>query len=278
MFAQLLIHPTTHQTLEAYAKQPPHALVLIGPEGMGKLSIATHWAEQVSTDAPQIVTPDERGTITIEMVRELYRAARSKSQQRQVIIIDHAENMSLEAENAFLKLLEEPRDGVTFILTAPYSEALLPTVQSRVQSLDIQTISTQQLQEFALKHPSSPSKAELSQLLFIAKGRPATLVRLLENPVELAKERDYMTQAKELLIAKPYERFLFASKFSGDRVACTAILEAMLHMVSHQLKRNSEPQTMQRWLSLSQALEEALTQLTHNGNVKAQLLKLFISY
>lgn len=279
MLESLLISPATSLALEAYVKQPPHALLLLGPEGIGKLTIAKAWAQQIANGAlVQIVEPDERGTISIETIRELYKTARSKREEPQIIIIDHAEALSLEAENAFLKLLEEPRPGVTFVLTAPHTEALLPTILSRVQRVTVQTCSTATLQAFAAKHASAPSSAELMQLLFIAQGRPATLVRLLEQSDQLTEARSVMAQAKELLAAKPYERYIFVSKSGNDRKTCIAILEAMQHMASLQLKKSTTESQTRRWLTLSQALETALQHLAANGNLKAQLLKLFTSY
>lgn len=276
----LLINPATRIALEASAKQPPHALLLLGAEGIGKLTLAKAWAHHVADGSAllQVVTPDERGTITIEAIRELYKTVRGKREEPQIIIVDHAEAMSLEAENAFLKLLEEPRPGVTFVLTAPHTEALLPTILSRVQRITVLPCSTAVLHAYATQHASAPSQADLVQLLFIAKGRPATLIRLLEQTDELAEARAIMAQAKELLAAKPYERYIFVSKSSGDRKTCVAVLEAMQYMASLQLKKSASESQAQRWLVLSQALETTLQQLVANGNVKAQLLKLFTSY
>ncbi len=279
MLQDLLIHPTTHFILEAFAKQPPHALLFIGAEGLGKLTLAKAWASSAGADTNtvQTISPDERGTITVEMIRDLYRMARSKREGLQVIIIDHAECMSVEAENAFLKLLEEPREGTTFILTTPHMEALLPTILSRSQRVFLPPITTVALETFARDHPTKPPQSTLTQLLFIAQGRPATLVRLLENNDELDEARLRMQQAKELLVAPTYERFIVAYKLSADRTNCVTVLEAMLNMVSIQLKKSSH-QALERWIMLSQLLEEALQHLKHNGNIKAQLLKLFSSY
>jgi hypothetical protein len=147
-----------------------------------------------------------------------------------------------------------------------------------VQQLTVQPLAADELQKFALSHTAKPNPIELQQLLFIAKGRPATLVSLLENTEMFSKERQYMSQAKELLVAEPYQRFLFANKFSNDRHACNTILEAMLRIVSLQLARSDKPQETKRWVTLADALEDTLLQLARNGNVKAQLLKLFTSY
>ena len=53
---------------------------------------------------------------------------------RRVFVLLETQAMSEQAQNALLKVLEEPPAGVLFLLTAPSASALLPTVRSRVQS------------------------------------------------------------------------------------------------------------------------------------------------
>lgn len=280
MLDDLLIHPATKAALSAYIAQPPHALLLVGPNGVGKHSLAIAWAKAVLQDdqyAPQIVAPDEKGSISIETIRELYRTVRGKRAERQLIIIDHAEGMSLEAENAFLKLLEEPREGVTFVLTAPHADALLPTILSRLQSVIVYPVDAGVLQAFASAQKKL-TPAELAQLLFIAEGRPAMLAQLLQDETLLAEHRTYMQRAKELLTAKPYARYITISSLSADRSVCFATLRAMLQMVELQLKKNTQPVQLKNLIAMSESLQTALSLLEKNGNIKAQLLKLFASY
>lgn len=55
----------------------------------------------------------------------------------QTIVILESQNLSLEAQNALLKNLEEPPASVKFILTAPTTESLLSTISSRCQTLEL---------------------------------------------------------------------------------------------------------------------------------------------
>ena len=280
MFDDLLLHTTTRMALDAFATRPPHALLLVGPAGIGKFTVAIAWARHLLQDAqyaPQVITPDEKGSISIETIRGLYRAVRGKRTEQQVIVIDHAEAMSVEAENAFLKLLEEPRQGVTFVLTAPHMTAVLPTILSRAQRVELQPLDATTMQAFVSKQRQL-SSADLAQLLFIAEGRPATAVQLLNDETRLNEHRSYMQRAKELLTAKPYTRYITISTLNADRSACFATLTAMLQMVELQLKKNTNPTQVKGLLIMSENLQETLSLLEKNGNIKAQLLKLFASY
>lgn len=55
----------------------------------------------------------------------------------QTFIILEAQNLTLEAQNALLKILEEPAGSVKILLTAPTSEGLLSTITSRCQNLEL---------------------------------------------------------------------------------------------------------------------------------------------
>lgn len=77
--------------------------------------------------------------IRIGQIRDLKRSLSLSSAQegRRVVIIHHADEMKVEAANAFLKTLEEPHENVTLILTTANPERLLQTIVSRCQEVVI---------------------------------------------------------------------------------------------------------------------------------------------
>ncbi|HKX72953.1 MAG TPA: AAA family ATPase [Candidatus Saccharimonadales bacterium] len=270
---QLLLSPQTRRQLEAIIADAPHAIVLVGAAGIGKRTVAAAIASALTTKAlVTVVEPDEKGTISIETVRSLYQRTRSRQEGRQVIIIDHAEGMGIEAQNAFLKLLEEPREGVTFILTAPNDDALLPTISSRVQTVGLPRMSQTALQAMVTARAVQLQPQELAQLLFVADGRPGTLARLLDDPQAFEHYKQLMKQAKEMLAASPYERLSLITTLTKSREDAIALLEAMARMLHIQLLRDPS-ETM---LSLAENIQECLARLAQNGNPRAQLTSLFI--
>jgi DNA polymerase-3 subunit delta' len=133
-----------------------HAYVFIGPEGIGKRTVAlavakaVHCAETASDFCGACAScvnienrnhPDVRlveplagkKEISIEQVRALERGLnyRAFSGKRKLAIIDPAELMNFSAQNALLKTLEEPPAGSALILIASSAGGLLPTVLSR---------------------------------------------------------------------------------------------------------------------------------------------------
>ncbi len=278
MLDDLLIHDSVRSALHAIEAQPPQGLLLTGPVGIGKLTVATAWARAIvgHESSLRIVSPDEKGLIAIETIRELYRAARAKQESRQVIIIERADGMSLEAENAFLKLLEEPRDGLTFILTAENVGSLLPTILSRVQQIALQPIADDAIRRAIVALKPGVSQNDLGQLVFLAGGRPGVAFSLLTDD-QLPRQRERMQLAKQLISESAHKRFSLMGAFA-DRENATATLVAMMRIVEVQMVSATVPTELKRWLTLADALDETLQALEHNGNVRAQLLYLFSRY
>lgn len=268
---ELLLHPRTKAELLALAEDPPQGLLLVASHGMGKLTIAKTWAASVTqAQSITILEPDEKGTITIDATRTLYQRTRSKQSGHQVVIIDHAEAMGTEAQNAFLKLLEEPRANVTFVLTAPSSESVLPTILSRVQTMMVLPVSSVILTQHAEGTTVDPKA--LAQILFVAAGRPATFVTLLQNPQAFEHHKVVMQRAKQLLGATPYERLAQVQELVKDRVEAMAILEAMAYMIAQHIRKTPSNSL----LTFADALQDCLQRLQQNGNVRAQLTHVFM--
>lgn len=160
----------------------PHALMLTGQQGIGKMEFAQHlaqWLLCLSADKhtqgkpcghchscnllkagnhPDYICVKPEGKsnqILIGQIREanqLLTETPSISDQ-QVLIIHPADVMNLNASNAFLKTLEEPPGQAQIILLSHYYGAMMPTIKSRTQKINL----------------SAPSLADAQRWLY-AKG------------------------------------------------------------------------------------------------------------
>jgi DNA polymerase-3 subunit delta' len=101
-------------------------------DACGVCAACTRIARGVHPDVP-IVEPAETGLIRVDQVRDVIdRAAyRPFEGKRRVVIIDDADALMPQAQNALLKTLEEPTSSSVFILVTSRPDVLLPTVRSR---------------------------------------------------------------------------------------------------------------------------------------------------
>ena len=137
----------------------PHAMLFVGPPRARKREMATELAKALlcqqwahakkpcgscpscvgmekgsHPDFVVIERAEEDETIKIEPIRELLTRRASLTPivgQRKVFLIDEAERLREDAQNAILKTLEEPEGRTFFVLTTAYLEKLLGTIKSR---------------------------------------------------------------------------------------------------------------------------------------------------
>lgn len=201
----------TWQHLQAQFDRLPHAILLTGEAGLGKLDFARHLAYALlceSSDASakpcgvclacrwldagnhpdfREITPqndDEASdskaakkkseVIKIDQVRELADFVNLTSHRagRKVVIVHPAEALNREAANALLKTLEEPPAGAVFILVSHQWRRLLPTLRSRCRRLPMPMPAT----EIALQWLSEQGLADAEALLAETGGAPLAAI------------------------------------------------------------------------------------------------------
>ena len=137
-----------------------HCCVLVGPEGSGKKTLAKILAAayQCTGDGdkpcgvcpnchkifggghPDVITVDsDKATVPIKVIRDMQADAyiRPNEGKRKIYLIPRAQDMQAPAQNALLKLLEEPPSYCAFILMTDNAEKLLTTVRSRAVELSL---------------------------------------------------------------------------------------------------------------------------------------------
>lgn len=264
-----LFHPTTEFNLDTFLKRPSQTILLHGPTGIGLGTAGLFVAESLAQNGGTIahITP-ESNNLTIEQIRELYINTRTKAANRRVIVLHNADTMLSPAQNAFLKLLEEPTDQTYFVLLAHSPTSLLPTIHSRlhhIELLPLETASTGQLLV-----GKDLDEATLRQILFVAPGLPAEISRLSTDESYRTKQFEAASTAKQLISAPLFERLSLIQKLANDRTNCLHVLRLAARMLSFQLMRRP---TRDMSLQLDR-LQTTMSAIQQNGNLKAQLLRL----
>lgn len=99
-------------------------------------------------------------TISVDQVRQLQKRLSFSAYEggRRVVYIEDADLLQVQAANAFLKTLEEPSEGLHFILTARQPKAILNTILSRCQQLRFVPLSSDLIRQLIL-HQKSQNQA-----------------------------------------------------------------------------------------------------------------------
>ena len=245
----------------------PHAFLISGPHGSGKLTLATEIAAALNcergndescplpcgecgtcrriyggnyTDLKAIAKPKDRATIGVDHVKDLREDMflSSTEARYKVYIIRDAETMTAEAQNALLKVLEEPPSRVVILLLASECDKILTTIKSRVQYIAMSRFSESELSEL-LPHVSEAAArlrmtdpAKLSGIIMSADGVLGRAIRLTDP--KLSAEND------------------------ADRAAVLGILRAMRTGVRYSEVREA----MQRLPSKRPELQRAIESVT----------------
>lgn len=264
-----VINKTSEKTLKSIVNNMPQSMLLTGPDGVGLGTIAKYISELLDTK-PIIILPekDEKidlllGVIGIDIMRKLYDDSRTKTANIKLILIDYAERMTIQAQNAFLKLLEEPGSNTYFVLISHSASKLLPTILSRTVRLEIKPISLAQSNDL-LDTLGVSDSTKRSQILYIADGLPAELTRLATDDEYFEKRSLSVRDARELLRASLYQKLITANRYKDDRAATLRLLTDAMSILKISITDKPDISTIKH----IDLLLNAYQQIEANGNIR----------
>jgi len=200
----------------------PHAVLLSGSNGLGKLALARNMAhmalcENLSDSGPckecsacHLFTannhPDftmvsaEKSIIKVDQIRKLTQKIILSSTKGlfRVIIVENAEQMNKAAANALLKTLEEPPEKVVIILTTSEVGSLLPTIKSRCVKINVPIPAYNDAYEWLKNNSQSSSSEEIKLSLSLTNGAPITALTILDNEL-LLQVKTMISDLKDLV-------------------------------------------------------------------------------
>lgn len=191
-----------HKLIQAFASgSAVHAWLFTGPEGVGKRTLAMQCAmaalcrgaekpcfccppcvRVLDGTHPDVIRISGGKAIGVDAVREAVRLTGEHSFEggRRVILMEHAQRMTPQAQNCLLKTLEEPAADTLFLLTAEDTSSLLPTVVSRCRPVPI-PIWTEADMAPVLRERGVPQD-QISALYFASGGSVGAALEFQRDP------------------------------------------------------------------------------------------------
>ncbi len=200
----------------------PHALLLHGVEGMGKLLFAEALVGSLLCEQRQpdgvacgacrgcmlhaagnhpdfhLLAPETPGkNITIDMVRGLSKTLSISSQYGgyKVVLLTPAEQMNMASANGLLKTLEEPTGNTILILVCSHIDRLLPTIKSRCQKMLFAMDEPQQ--SLTWLKTQGVDAAQALQLLALADNAPLRAKKLAASEI-LAQRAELLEMLQQM--------------------------------------------------------------------------------
>jgi DNA polymerase-3 subunit delta' len=293
-----------HLTRLLDGERLPHALLFTGPPGIGKALLAQRLMARLACTGPSagprpcgecagcrqvavgshpdlfaLSAPDRKKKETrkkeigIDQARDLKRFVQlhAVAAPRKMALVDDADRLSLAAQNALLKTLEEPPGQSLIVLVTAGPGALLPTVRSRCQRVLCRPLSDEQVR--TVLAASGIAAEDAAALAAAADGSPGRAQTLRESWQD-ADQREVERLLADLQAAR-YGSILAMSKGLGNIEPETAArldgLLSLCHAAAMNAAAGGDADELDRAVRRAEAVAEAVRTLRWRNPNRALL-------
>ncbi len=211
-----------------------HAYLFLGGAGAGKGLIANTFAKALQCEGagakpcgqcrscqsfdhgnhPDVIyVRGEKKNIVVDEIREQILETvdlKPYHYAKKIYIIEKADTMNVQAQNALLKTLEEPPAHAMFLLLAERAEAFLPTILSRVVAMKIRPLSEETIADYL--RGTGLSEEESHILAAYAQGRIGQALELKEDEAFREMRQDILGKLEALPSMHEGEAYLMAKE------------------------------------------------------------------
>ena len=176
------------------------------------------------------------------------------------MLLYHVERMNEESANALLKVMEEPPEGVLFLLTADSLAGVLPTIRSRCVSFAIAPVSPADCARYCTAHGVDKKTAALYSELF--DGHIGTVLTAARDKARTEQVDKAMELARAAQAGDSYTAAVLLAPYEKDKAGAAALLRDLRAVAAAGLQGNPhapvQGQQAQRTLRLAEAAIQRL--------------------
>ena len=146
----------------------------------------------------------------------------SLSAEGRAVLLYHVEKMNEESANALLKVMEEPPEGVLFLLTADSLAGVLPTIRSRCISFAVAPVPPEQCARYCAAQGVDKKTAALYSELF--DGHIGTVLAAAQDEARTAQVEKALQLAKTAADRDSYAAAVLLAPYEKDKAGAAALL------------------------------------------------------
>lgn len=146
----------------------------------------------------------------------------SLSAEGRAVLLYHVERMNEESANALLKVMEEPPEGVLFLLTADSLAGVLPTIRSRCISFAVAPVSPEDCARYCTAQGVGAKDAALYSALF--DGHIGTVLAAARDEARREQVDRALALAKAAAARDSYAAAVLLAAYEKDKAGASALL------------------------------------------------------
>ncbi|MBZ9684899.1 DNA polymerase III subunit delta' [Clostridium estertheticum] len=218
-----------------------HAHLLVGEDGIGKSKLARNIGLKILGKNKDMQYADlvewhiekNKSTIGVGSIRTLIEEINKKPYEgdKKVIIIYEADKMTPQAQNAYLKTIEEPPVNVTILLLCENLEVILDTIKSRCQIHKLKSLTVDEMEKFLKINYPNLSLEEIKVIVAFSDGIPGKAERFIGD----SNFKDIRNITLEILLqlnkVGTEELMKYEKKLSNQKENFKEILTAFLSYI-----------------------------------------------
>jgi len=251
----------------------PGALMIISKENYGVFDTFMSLVDKNSVDI-EIIKPklkdvedNLKGSVGVEDIHYVQNIASRIHMKPQIVCFSKADSMTRSAQNAFLKLLEEPGNNTYFVLCTENINKMLPTIISRVQITRLHNITKQQSIDYVRSFGLTDEK-RINQIVYLANGLPKLLKKLSVNDDFFDEMSSSFKSAMEMLASSSYKKIIALSKYKDDRDKAISLVDNILLILKNTIISKPEYSSIDKIEKLLVCRDK----LVRGGNVRLNLI------